>query len=159
MNSNVFKILLVLALSVFITNCAKRGRPTGGLKDSIAPILISAFPDHKSIHFKSKKIKISFDEYIKLKDINKQLVVSPPLKYPPIITPVGTASKDINIKLLDTLKENTTYTFNFGNSVVDNNEENKLKRFKYIFSTGTYIDSLKLKELFWMHFIKNPILI
>lgn len=144
MNTRVSKILIFLILVFSFASCAKRGRPTGGKKDSIPPILVSADPNHKSTHFKAKKIKISFDEYIKLKNVNKQLVVSPPLKNAPEITPVGTASKFISIKLLDTLKENTTYTFNFGNSVVDNNEENKLERFKYVFSTGSYIDSLEI---------------
>ncbi|MCF6279280.1 MAG: Ig-like domain-containing protein [Flavobacteriaceae bacterium] len=125
-------------------SCARRGRPTGGEKDKDAPILISAEPDHKSTNFYTKKIRINFNEYIKLKDINKQLVISPPMENQPIITPVGSASKFINIKILDTLKENTTYTFNFGNSVEDNNEGNPLEQFKYVFSTGSYIDSLSI---------------
>lgn len=144
MKYRIYTIFLVLVLSLFITNCAKRGRPTGGLKDSIAPILVSANPNHNSLNFKAKKIKISFDEYIKLKDVSKQLVISPPQKYDPIITPLGTASKSITIKILDTLDANTTYVFNFGNSIVDNNEENELGNFKYVFSTGTYIDSLNV---------------
>jgi len=145
MSYRTYKILLLITLSLLITNCAKRGRPTGGKKDSIAPLLISAIPNNKTINFNTKKIKISFDEYIKLKNVNKQLIISPPFKNTPIITPIGTASKFISIKILDTLKDNTTYTFNFGNSIVDNNEENELERFKYVFSTGTYIDSLKIK--------------
>ncbi len=144
MNLSVYKILIIFVLIFTFNSCAKRGRPTGGEKDETAPILISASPNQESIQFDAKKIKISFDEYIKLKDINKQLIVSPPLKNTLDITPVGTASKIITIKLTDTLKENTTYTINFGNSVVDNNEENPLKSFKYVFSTGSYIDSLKL---------------
>jgi len=144
MKYKVYKIFLLAVLSLTLTNCAKRGRPTGGLKDSIPPLMVSVTPNHESTNFVAKKIKISFDEYIKLKDINKQLIISPPLKYPPEISPVGTASKFISIKILDTLKENTTYTFNFGNSIADNNEENKLEQFKYVVSTGTYIDSLKI---------------
>src|SRR5690606_15919659 len=66
-----------------------------------------------------------------------------PMQSTPIITPLST-SKTLKIKLLDTLKPNTTYSFNFGNSIVDNNEENKFEYFKYVFSTGSYIDSLKL---------------
>ncbi|WP_457611302.1 Ig-like domain-containing protein [Lutibacter sp.] len=144
MNYKVFKIICLIALGLSITNCAKRGRPTGGLKDSIAPILVSASPKYNSTNFTAKKIKIYFDEYIKLKDVNKQLVISPPQNNNPIITPLGTASKLITIKILDTLDENTTYVFNFGNSIVDNNEENELGNFKYVFSTGSYIDSLNL---------------
>lgn len=144
MNSSFYKILITILIVLSFTNCAKRGRPTGGEKDEIAPILISATPSQESIHFEAKKIKIYFDEYVKLKDVNKQLIISPPLKNLLDITPVGTASKIITIKLVDTLKENTTYTLNFGNSVVDNNEGNPLKSFKYVFSTGSYIDSLKI---------------
>ena len=67
-----------------------------------------------------------------------------PKKTDSVITTVGTASKFISIKILDTLDANTTYSFNFGNSIVDNNEENELGNFKYVFSTGTYIDSLNV---------------
>ncbi|WP_347172629.1 Ig-like domain-containing protein [Polaribacter uvawellassae] len=129
------------------SNCAKKGRPNGGLKDSLAPVMVTANPPYKSVQFNSKKIKLSFDEYITLKNINQQLVISPPLKYFPTISPQGSPSKEITIKLTDTLKENTTYIFNFGNSIEDNNEGNILKSFNYIFSTGNYVDSLKTKGL------------
>lgn len=132
---------MVLALY----DCARKGRPEGGPKDETAPILVTANPPNETIKFNKKKIRLYFDEYIVLKDLNKQLVVSPPMKNPPLITPQGTPSKYINIEILDTLKQNTTYTFNFGNAVQDNNENNKLESFKYVFSTGDYIDSLTLK--------------
>jgi hypothetical protein len=134
----------ILLILVIISSCARVGTPTGGPKDEKPPISIHATPDFESIRFKENKIKIYFDEYIKFKDLNKQLIISPPMKFAPEITPVGTASKFISIKILDTLKENTTYTFNFGNAVTDNSEGNPLKQFKYLFSTGDYIDSLKI---------------
>jgi len=135
---------IVIGSLLIFGSCARRGRPSGGEKDIDAPIIITADPNHESTNFTSKKIRLYFDEYIKLKDINKQLVISPPMDNEPIITPVGSASNFINIKILDTLKENTTYTFNFGNSIEDNNEGNTLERFKYVFSTGDYIDSLQI---------------
>ena len=138
-------LFLVVLVAAVIVGCARKGRPEGGPKDEDAPIMMMAKPPYETTGFDKKKIKITFDEYIVLKDLTKQLVVSPPLKYPPIITPQGTPSKYIDIKILDTLKTNTTYTFNFGNSVQDNNENNKLESFKYVFSTGNYIDSLKIK--------------
>lgn len=138
-------IFSVIALILLTSNCARKGRPNGGLKDSIAPLMVTANPPYKSLHFSSKKIKISFDEYITLKNINQQLIISPPLKHLPTITPQGSPSKEITIKLTDTLQSNTTYTFNFGNSIQDNNEGNKLGKFKYVISTGSYIDSLKTK--------------
>ncbi|MET2985390.1 Ig-like domain-containing protein [Aureibaculum conchae] len=133
-----------LLLVLFLTDCAKRGRPTGGEKDEDAPLLEKSSPQNYSTNFKGKEIKLVFDEYVKLKDLNSQLIVSPPLKNNPLITPIGTASKTITIKLLDTLKENTTYSFNFGQSVTDNNEGNVFNNFKFVFSTGPVIDSLKV---------------
>lgn len=130
-------------LTLFLVSCAKRGSITGGLKDTLAPILESSFPKNFSTEFKGNTIKLTFDEYVKLKNANKQLIISPPMKNEPIITPTS-ASKFINIKIIDTLQPNTTYSFNFGQSITDNNEGNPYNQFKYIFSTGTYIDSLAL---------------
>ena len=140
----IFKFLFFIVLLLVFETCARKGRPEGGPKDETAPLMVTSNPPYETTKFDKKEIKIYFDEYITLKDLNKQLVVSPPLKNPPIITPQGTASKYINIEILDTLKENTTYIFNFGNAVQDNNESNILERFKYVFSTGNYIDSLTL---------------
>lgn len=142
-----FRFFYILIGLLIFESCARRGTPEGGEKDITAPIFITAEPDHETIHFNAEKIRINFSEFIKLKDINRQLVISPPMENQPIITPVGTASKTINIRIIDTLKENTTYTFNFGNSVEDNNEGNPLKSFKYVFSTGDYIDSLIVKGI------------
>ena len=128
-----------------LSNCAKTGRPEGGPKDEDAPIFVTAKPPYKSLFFKEKEIRIEFDEFVRMKDLNKQLIVSPPLKNPPLISPQGSPSKEIKIKILDTLQENTTYIFNFGNAVVDNNESNVLENFSYVFSTGDYIDSLTTK--------------
>lgn len=141
----VFRFLFLLITLFFVTKCARTGRPDGGPKDEKAPMFVVAKPANETINFNKKEIIIEFDEFIKLKDVNKQLVVSPPMKNPPIISPQGTASKEVKIEIIDTLKSNTTYIFNFGNAVEDNNESNILENFKYVFSTGTYIDSLETK--------------
>ena len=138
-NLKYFTFLLVFLM----ISCAKRGSITGGLKDTLAPILKSSSPKNFSTDFKADEIILTFDEYVKLKNANKQLIISPPMKNPPVITPTN-ASKFINIKILDTLKPNTTYSLNFGQSIADNNEGNPYNQFKYVFSTGTYIDSLAL---------------
>ena len=135
-------IAFLLASLLLLTNCAKRATITGGDKDTIAPKIINSNPDNFTTNFKGNEIKISFDELIKVKDINKQLIISPPMKKQPIIVPQGSASKYISIKILDTLQENTTYSFNFGQSITDNNEGNPYSQFKYVFSTGNYVDSL-----------------
>ncbi len=138
-NSKYFLFLLVLILA----SCAKRGSITGGLKDTLAPVLKSSYPKNFSTEFKGTEIKLTFDEFIKLKDLKKQLIISPPLKNEPLILPTS-VGKFITIKIKDTLQPNTTYSFNFGQSIEDNNEGNPLSQFKYVFSTGAIIDSLSI---------------
>ena len=130
-------------LVLILVSCAKRGSITGGLKDTIAPVLKMSFPKNFSTNFKGNEIKLTFDEYIKLKDLRKQLIISPPMKNEPLLLPTN-VSKYLTIKINDTLQPNTTYSFNFGQSIEDNNEGNPFNQFKYVFSTGTYIDSLTL---------------
>ena len=132
-----------LLLVFLMMSCAKRGSITGGLKDTLAPVLTSSSPKNFNTNFKGDQIVLYFDEYVKLKNLNKQLVISPPMKYEPIITPTN-VSKVLTIKIKDTLQPNTTYSFNFGQSITDNNEGNAMNQFKYIFSTGSYIDSLSI---------------
>lgn len=132
----------VIAALLLVFACASRGRPSGGEKDVTPPEIISESPANFSTNFNAEEIRIYFNEYIKIKDLQKQLIISPPMEYQPIISPQGNASKYISIKIKDTLKANTTYAFNFGNSIVDNNEENPFKYYRYVFSTGDTIDSL-----------------
>ncbi|MBE8727296.1 Ig-like domain-containing protein [Flavobacterium hungaricum] len=145
MLKNTFKyISIIILISMF--SCAKRGSITGGAKDTIPPTLVSSFPKNFSTDFKGNEITLTFDEYIKLKNANKQLIISPPLKYEPLITPLS-VSNFIKIEIRDTLSPNTTYSLNFGQSITDNNEGNPLSQFKYVFSTGSHIDSLKLRGI------------
>ena len=135
----------LLMLSILV-QCAKPGSPTGGPKDSIPPRLINASPKLNTVQFDKSEIRLTFDEYISLKDLSKQLIVSPPLereKY--TVYPQTGAAKKVTIILKDSLLEETTYTFNFGESIVDFNESNPLPYFTYVFSTGSEIDSLTLK--------------
>lgn len=140
------KPILKAVIAFFIltlVGCAKRGTITGGAKDTIAPVLKTSFPKNFSTNFKGDKIELVFDEYIKLKNLNKQLIISPPMKNQPRILP-QTATRTLTITINDTLKPDTTYSFNFGNSIEDNNEGNPYPQFKYVFSTGSYLDSLRL---------------
>jgi hypothetical protein len=147
MRKSLFSVLIVLAIAV--VSCAKRGSITGGFKDTLAPVMKSSLPKNGATNFNGKEIKLYFNEYVKLKNVGKNLIVSPPMKNKPEVLPYN-SSKFITIKLKDTLQPNTTYSFNFGQSIEDNNEGNVLNQFKYVFSTGSYIDSLtigaKLKD-------------
>lgn len=140
-----FAFIFLVFMAMALMQCARRGRPSGGPKDIAPPVLLKAEPANMTTNFKEKSIRLYFDELVKLKDVQEQLIVSPPLKYLPDITPQGGANKFIEIKIKDTLLENTTYTLNFGQSIVDNNESNPNSFLSYVFSTGDYIDSLEVK--------------
>lgn len=139
-----FSGLLMILLSLTFVQCAKKGTPQGGDLDTEPPKFLRATPENYSTQFNKEEIRIYFDEYIKLDDAQKQIIISPPMAIKPEITPLGSPSKYIRIRLNDTLRKNTTYAINFGKSVVDNNEGNPLPYFKYVFSTGDYIDSLSV---------------
>ncbi|MGA9639328.1 Ig-like domain-containing protein [Flavobacterium sp.] len=151
--NNFITFFIIISLSLI--GCAKRGSITGGLKDTLAPVLKSSFPKNFSTNFNETEIKLTFDEYVKLKDLNKQLVISPPMKTDPLILPT-IASKYLSIKIYDTLQPNTTYSFNFGQSIADNNEGNPLNQLKYVFSTGDYIDSLAIGGVIRDAYNKEP---
>lgn len=135
-------LLWLFALSVLVS-CARVGSPVGGNKDTIPPKMIGSNIDTTRINVPRdiKELRIDFDEYITLKDVSKNLIISPPIKYSKII-PSSTGNKYLQIQWKDTLQANTTYNFNFGNSVVDLNEGNALPYFNFAFSTGSKIDDL-----------------
>lgn len=138
------RVFFLFCLSI-LTNCANRGRPSGGPKDETPPEIIKSSPENFNLNFDSDEITIQFNEFIKIKNLEKNLIISPPMDPKPTIIPLGSASKSMTIKINDTLLPNTTYSLNFGESIVDNNEENPYPFYKYVFSTGDYIDSLKIK--------------
>ncbi|MGX1024994.1 Ig-like domain-containing protein [Psychroflexus sp. MBR-150] len=143
---NRFRLIFGLVfIATLIYSCAQIGRPQGGPKDVTPPEFVSSSPQNYSTYFDQEEIRIQFNEFIRLQNAQQQIIFSPPILPRPEITPMGTASKEIRIKLpIDSLQDNTTYTINFGQSIEDNNEGNPLPFFKYVFSTGDYIDSLKL---------------
>ena len=145
MNKTLSNFILAFIIGFIFINCANRGTPDGGPKDETPPAIIKSDPENFSTNFTGNEIRVYFDEYIKIKDIQKQLIISPPMKTQPEIKPLGGASKYISIKIFDTLPPNTTYAFNFGNSITDNNEGNPYPFYRYVFSTGDYIDSLSVK--------------
>jgi len=137
------QFLLWLFASLVLVSCARVGSPVGGAKDSIAPKMIGSNIDTTRINVSRnlKELRINFDEYIMLKDVSKNLIISPPIQYTKII-PSSTGNKYLEIQWKDTLQANTTYNFNFGNSIVDLNESNVLPYFNFAFSTGEKLDDL-----------------
>lgn len=144
MHSRYINFLSILFSFFLVLSCAKRGSITGGPKDEEPPVFVRASPPNLSTSFKAKEIKIYFDELVTIDDLQK-VIVSPPMKNKPDITPVGYPAKYIRVKFKDTLLPETTYNINFGSSIVDNNEKNAVPFFQYVFSTGKVLDSLTFK--------------
>ena len=126
---------------LLIVACASIGSPDGGIYDEIPPKVISSSPADRSISVSARKMQIRFDEYIKLENANEKVIVSPPQLEPANIRAEG---KSVKITLYDSLQENTTYTIDFGDAIVDNNEGNPMGNYTYSFSTGTEIDTMEV---------------
>lgn len=126
---------MVLALG----GCAKQIGPTGGAKDVDPPVILTSEPLNESTTFSGNQLKLEFNEYVNTQKLINEMVVSPPLKYPVEVKMKG---KTVTISWKDTLQENSTYMFQFGEGIADLNENNPLDSNVFVFSTGDYIDSL-----------------
>lgn len=141
---NIIRTSAYLLICTFILSCAQVVAPGGGPIDRTPPKVLKYTPDSAKLNFTARSIEINFDEYIQLKDLNNQLIVSPPLEHTPDIT-VKNKTLFIELDKKETLKPNTTYCISFGSALQDFNENNPKENFKYIFSTGNFIDSLIVK--------------
>ena len=130
-------LLFLSFLPVLFPSCASIGSPTGGPFDTIPPVFVRSKPDPNSINFNGNKIELLFDEYISIDKPTEKVIITPPQNRMPAIKPIG---KKITVELKDSLISNTTYTFDFTNAIVDNNEKNALEGFSFAFSTGDIID-------------------
>jgi len=128
-------------LLLFLYSCARMGNPDGGWYDDTPPRVVSAVPADKGVNVKSKKIVINFDEFIKIEDAQNKVIVSPPQIEQADIKASG---KRIIVELMDSLKENTTYTVDFSDAITDNNEGNPMGNYTYSFSTGEQIDTFEV---------------
>jgi len=133
-------IFLIAKILVLTTGCANIIPPLGGPRDSLPPVVIDIRPADSTKEFKGNRIVFSFDEYVEIQDVQKNLIVSPTPKVAPN---VERKLNVIIVKLKDTLEPKTTYSLNFGNSIKDLNEGNVIRNFTYLFSTGDYFDSLQ----------------
>lgn len=136
-----FSASLIYIIAVSSGGCAQIGMPTGGPRDSIPPVLTNASPKLLSTNVTGNKITLTFNEYIELKEVQTNVLISP---FPKRQPQIDYKLKTVTVKLKDTLLPNTTYSINFGKAIVDNNEGNPMKDFTYVFSTGNTIDSLSL---------------
>lgn len=130
---------ILLSMAVLLAACASIGTPDGGPFDEEPPVLVSSNPGVRAKNVNSNKITLEFNENIKLENAFEKVVISPPQIEMPEIK---ANARKITVELFDSLKPATTYTINFNDAVVDNNESNPLENFSFIFSTGDNVDTL-----------------
>ena len=132
-----------LALTAFaaLSGCAVIGNPDGGPFDETPPKITGSHPENGATGVKTRKVTIDFDEFIKLENASEKVVISPPQTEQPEIKVTG---KKIQVELFDSLKPNTTYSIDFADGIVDNNEGNQLGDYCFRFSTGDAIDTLEV---------------
>lgn len=147
-------ILFVTVLIITSIGCARIGYPSGGPKDTLAPILVRTQPPYGATNFSGDRVSFRFNEYVQLKDANKNFIISPPMEKKPTLSISG---KQVRVRFNTPLEENTTYLLNFANSIVDNNEANPYSDFRFVFSTGSYVDSLKMIGLVMDAFTDAPL--
>jgi hypothetical protein len=148
-------IFYFLATAVlFIHACANPVSPTGGPKDTTPPEVIRSTPSNQSVNFAGDRVVMTFSEFVSLKDMNTQLVVSPPLSEPPVFSMRG---KSMTMKFEEPLRENSTYNFFFGDAIVDLTEANPLAGYSFSFSTGPVLDSLSIKGILLNAFNLQPV--
>ena len=130
--------------SLMLYACANMASPNGGPYDEVPPKFISSTPAPGQLNYKGKKVEILFDELVQVDKPTENVIVTPPQISQPVIRANG---RRVVVALEDTLKENTTYTIDFTNSIADNNEKNVLQNFSFAFSTGSTIDTLQISGI------------
>ncbi|MCH5178314.1 MAG: Ig-like domain-containing protein [Prevotellaceae bacterium] len=137
----IWSIVCVLTSALLIAGCARPGTPDGGPYDETPPQVVGARPAEGAVGARSKTIEIYFDEFVKLENASEKIAISPPQINQPEIAANG---RKITVKLIDSLKANTTYTIDFGDAIVDNNEGNPMGKYTYTFSTGDSISGFEV---------------
>jgi uncharacterized protein (DUF2141 family) len=142
---NIFKLFIIAGISFLVYSCANKGQgPTGGPKDTIPPVILKSLPANGALNFKKKLIQIYFDENVSVEKATENVLISPPQKRQPLVKGNGHV---LTVNFEDELMDSTTYTINFGDAIVDLNEKNPLKGYRFAFSTGSEIDTLKISGM------------
>ncbi|MFO8087475.1 MAG: Ig-like domain-containing protein [Bacteroidales bacterium] len=130
-----------MLILIFAGSCATMVPPKGGPRDTEPPVVEETSPPNESVNLQPQQIRIRFNEFVQLNDVQNQVLISPPVKDKPVFQLKG---KSLVFDLPEKLKENTTYNIFFGSAVQDLNEGNPMNNLSYTFSTGPYLDSLFL---------------
>ena len=141
----LLKAITTVCIGLIIYSCANQSQgPTGGPQDKTPPKIIKTAPLNAALNFKKKQIQIYFDENVSVENPIENVLISPPQQKQPTVKGNG---RLVTVDFEEDLIDSTTYTINFGNSIVDLNEKNPLENYRFAFSTGNEIDTLKISGI------------
>ncbi len=154
---NIFLFAFLLLISDYIIfSCANMKPPDGGPRDTIPPNLIKSIPENKSLNYKGNSVNLTFDEILKIDNLNSNLIITP---YFDSEFEYDARKNYVNIEFENEFKDSTTYTLNFQEAIGDITENNSTLDNVLAFSTGPYIDSIRIfgsiKELLTGKELKN----
>lgn len=138
---NIIRISILLTGLAFFVSCANVASPSGGDYDFDPPKVLKTIPIQNSHDVKKGRVEILFDELVQVQKTMEKVIIAPPQKNYPLIQ---AQNNKIVVELKDTLLPNTTYTIDFTDAIVDNNENNPLENYAVSFSTGNVIDTLSI---------------
>ena len=141
LNKIPYFVVAVFGWVVFASSCANQGMPTGGPRDTIPPVLVGTYPRYKALNFNGDEVRLTFNEFIVPDQVAEKLVISPPMEKRPTIL---TKSRTLIVRFNESLGDSLTYSLDFKNSVVDNNERNPYENLRFTFSTGDRLDTLRI---------------
>ena len=140
--TKIYLFIVAVGLILLVNACANMSQgPTGGPEDITPPKVVKSFPANGSLYFKKKQIQIDFDEIVNIEKASDNVIISPPQQNPPDVKSYG---KQVTVSFNQDLADSTTYSIDFGNAIVDNNEKNPLKNYVFAFSTGGQIDTMRV---------------
>jgi len=149
-----YYLLLAGTIISLVYSCAKPLAPTGGPKDETPPEVVRSLPANRSTMFTGDRIILTFNEFVYLKEINQQLIISPPVKETPEFKLRG---KNLEVKFKEPLRKETTYNIFFGDAIQDITENNPIPGYKFTFSTGNVLDSLQIEGKLLSAFNLTPV--
>ena len=139
---HILPILMIAAVLLLFLACARIGTPDGGPYDETPPRVVHTSPKFGAANEKNvKKVTIEFDEIVRIDNAMDKVVISPPQIQQPEIEANG---RRITVTLFDTLKADMTYTIDFADAIVDNNEGNPYGDYAFTFSTGEQVDTFQV---------------
>lgn len=131
--------IALVSVIIAMYACASMGTPDGGPEDYDPPKFVRSTPEPNAINYNKKKVTIEFDEFIKLEKASEKVIISPPQAEAPEVRASG---KRVIVQFQDSIKQDITYTIDFGDAIVDNNANNPLGQFAFAFSTGNTVDTM-----------------